>query len=65
MKKKPNCEQYDNCVGCEYLKKVVATIKNKNDEINDETLYICEYNGTIDEIFSTEFDENFEPIGDE
>jgi len=55
MKEKPNCNNYNNCIGCKYLKVITATIKDKNDKVKDEELAICEYNGTIDEIFDNEF----------
>jgi len=57
MKKKPNCKEYDNCIGCKYLKVIVAKIKDENDKIKDEELAICEYNGTVDELFSNKFED--------
>lgn len=47
--KKSNCKDYQNCVGCPYLKK--TKVKNKDLKNKEEELFICEFNMSVEEMF--------------
>jgi len=48
---KYNCKDYENCVGCKYLKTINVKNKDLKGNIEDKKVSICEYNGTINDIF--------------